>query len=70
MTQRDAIIRYLKDFGSITTFQAFTELGITQLAARICELEDKGTVFKKEPFSVKTRYGKKVKCMRYSLAEV
>lgn len=70
MTQKEAITKYLKEFGSITTFQAFMELGITQLAARICDLEAKGVVFKKEPFNVTTRYGKKIRCMRYSLAEV
>lgn len=70
MTQKEAVMKYIKEFGSITTFQAFMELGITQLAARICELEGKGVVFKKEPFNVSTRYGTKVRCMRYSLAGV
>lgn len=30
MTQCDKIIRYIKDFGSITTMQAFQDLGVTR----------------------------------------
>lgn len=35
MNQCDKIIRYIKDFGSITTMQAFQDLGITRLSGRI-----------------------------------
>ena len=30
LTQRDRILQYLQDFGSITSYEAYTELGITQ----------------------------------------
>lgn len=48
MTQRDRVIQYIKDFGSITRAEAFNELGIVELAARICELERMGYKFEKE----------------------
>lgn len=39
MNQCDKIIRYIKDFGSITTMQAFQDLGITRLSGRIYDLK-------------------------------
>lgn len=41
-TQREEVLKYMKDFGCISTFDAYTELGITQLGARIKELENTG----------------------------
>lgn len=35
MTQKDRIINYIREFGSITSWEAFEELGIMQLGARI-----------------------------------
>lgn len=37
-TQVERIKKYIKDFGSITTLEAFTELGIVRLGARISEM--------------------------------
>ena len=31
VTQRDRVLQYIKDFGSITSWEAYSELGITQL---------------------------------------
>lgn len=39
MSQCEKIIRYMKDFGSITTMQAFQDLGITRLSGRIYDLK-------------------------------
>ena len=41
-TQREEVLAYMRDYGSISTFEAYTELGVTQLGARIKELEDNG----------------------------
>lgn len=46
LTQRDRILQYLQDFGSITSYEAYTELGITQLGARIFELKRQNYEFK------------------------
>ena len=67
MNQGDKILKYLKDFGSITAYEAVIDLGITQLAARLCELQDRGYVFNKKMETGKNRYGEKTHYIRYSL---
>ena len=69
MTQRERVIQYLKDFGSITRAEGFTQLGIVELPARICELERMGYKFNKETVFSKNRYGDKVYFTKYSLRE-
>ena len=67
MNQCEMVMKYINDFGSITTFEAFTELGITRLSSRIHDLTNQGVNFKREILSKKNRYGKSVSFMRYSL---
>lgn len=67
MTQRERIIKYIKDYGSITSFQAYTDLGITQLAARIFELKQQGYNFNNQQKKSKNRYGEPIKYIEYSL---
>ena len=69
MTQREAILQYIADFGSITPMQAFSDLGITKLATRISEMRKDGMTFKIETVNVKNRYGKAVNFAKYSFAE-
>ena len=69
MRQRDAILEYIKEFGSITPMQAFHDLGITKLATRISEMRKDGIKLKIETVSVKNRYGKSVSYAKYSQAE-
>lgn len=68
MTQKERIVKYMDDFGSISTMEAFTQLGITRLASRIHELTRNGLPIKKEMVSSKNRYGEEVHFMRYSKA--
>lgn len=70
MTQRQRILQYMRDFGSISAYEAFMELGITQLAARLTELKNEGYRFKKTPEYRVNKYGEKVYWVRYSLQEV
>lgn len=67
MNQREQIIQYIKDFGSITSYSAYVDLGITQLASRIKELKEQGYYFTYEIEVKKNRYGKKVRFKRYKL---
>ena len=67
MNQGDKILKYMKDFGSITAYEAVIDLGITQLAARLCELKARGYSFDKEMISGKNRYGESTHYIRYSL---
>lgn len=67
MNQRDMIIDYIKDFGSITSYEAYIDLGITQLATRVKELKEQGYTFKTEWVTKKNRYGKNVSFKKYKL---
>ena len=67
MTQRDRVIQYIKDFGSITRAEAFNELGIVELAARICELERMGSKFEKKTVYRENRYGEMIHFTKYTL---
>ena len=69
MTQNEKVIDYIRDWGSITTYEAFTDLGITRLASRICDLKKMGYDFKIERVAKKNRYGEKVYFNRYSLED-
>lgn len=69
MTQREAILQYIEDFGSITPMQAFADLGITKLATRISEMRKVGYDFKIEMVRSVNRYGKAVGYARYSFVE-
>ena len=69
MTQREAILQYIEDFGSITPMQAFSDLGITKLATRISEMRKDGMEFKIEMVNSKNRYGHSVSFAKYSFVE-
>ena len=43
-TQHDRVLKYMEDFGSITTLDAFRDLGITKLTTRISEMRKMGMV--------------------------
>lgn len=66
MTQCEMIMEYIDVFGSITTLEAFTDLGITRLASRVCDLQKKGIELDRQMETRKNRYGKRVSYMRYS----
>lgn len=70
MNQKEQIIQYIRDFGSITSYSAYVDLGITQLASRIKELKQEGYRFTYEIEVKKNRYGKQVRFKRYILEEV
>lgn len=67
INQRQRIMQYLREEGSITRAEAFSELGIVELPARICELERMGFEFKKEIIKKRNRYGDPIRFMKYTL---
>lgn len=69
ITQRQLIIKYIEDFGSITPMQAFGDLGVTKLATRISEMRKDGMQFKIDTVKSKNRYGKTVCFARYSFVK-
>lgn len=69
VTQRDRVLQYIRDFGSITSWQAYEDLGIMQLGTRIYELKSLGYVFKKERVYKENRYGARCHFDKYMLVE-
>lgn len=69
LTQKQLIINYITDFGSITPLDAFYDLGITKLATRVSELKREGYRFVTESVTSKNRYGKSVTYSRYRLGD-
>lgn len=69
VTQKDRVLQYIRDFGSITSWQAYEDLGIMQLGTRIFELKALGYVFKKERVYKDNRYGGRCHFDKYMLVE-
>lgn len=65
MSQREMIVEYMNRHGSITAAEAFNNLGVSRLSARIKELRDSGLVIISESVVAKNRFGKKVRFDRY-----
>lgn len=63
---KERILNYMLECGSITTFEAFTELGCTRLSEYIRQLRLDHEI-KDEWLSTKNRYGEKVQYKRYWL---
>ena len=53
---KERIIEYMETYGSITTFQAFTDLGITRLSEYIRQIRQERVVLD-ETIVTKNRYG-------------
>lgn len=70
INQKQRIINYIRQFGSITSRDAYIDLGITQLGARIDGLERDGYSFVKEWETAKNRYGEETQYKRYYLADM
>ena len=68
MTQKELVLQYIADFGSITPMEAFNELGVTKLATRISEMKMLGIQFDQSYEGRTNRFGKKVRYMRYRKA--
>ena len=69
-TQKDRIINYIREFGSISSWEAYSDLGITQLGARIDKLKKEGFKFRTEWESNTNRFGEKTEYKRYYLVDI
>ena len=68
MTQTEMVLEYLKENGSITTWEAYSKLFITRLSAKIYDLKNLyGYQFDEEWITKKNRYGRKVTFKKYIL---
>ena len=67
ITQCQRIVDYMRRFGSISTLEAFNDLGVARLASRIHDLKEQGFNITSETKSTKNRYGEKVHFKVYKL---
>lgn len=65
--QRYRMLQYMRDFGSITRAEAFTELGIVEAPARIVELKREGHNIETTTVYGKNRYGEPVHWAKWTL---
>ncbi len=69
VTQRDRVLDYIKSTGCISSWDAYRDLGVTQLSTRISELKDMGYKFRKQRVKTTTRFGVKTHYDNYYLVE-
>ena len=70
INQRQRVINYIREFGSISSWEAYKDLGITQLGARIDQLKKEGYIFKTKWESSTNRFGEKTEYKRYYLDDI
>ena len=66
---KERVLKYILDFGSISTWQAIMDLSCTRLSAYIYMLKKEGYDIKKETVKFTNRYGEKSFYVKYSLGE-
>ena len=67
ITQKDRILNHLMKYGSITTWEAIKEYGITRLSDKIFRLRRENYNITDEWETTKNRYGDKVSYKKYRL---
>ena len=65
---KERVLNYMKEFGSITTFNAFVDLGCSRLSEYIRQLRQE-YIIADEWIATTNRYGEKVKFKKYWLKE-
>lgn len=66
-SQKELILKYIKDFGSITTYEAFADIGCSKLTTRISELRKNGYDIIGITEKGTNRWGKPVRYNRYRM---
>lgn len=69
MKQAERVLKYMRDFGSITQLEAIRDISCMRLGARIFDLKREGYAIKKEMETSKKRYGEDTSYARYRLVE-
>lgn len=67
MTQKERVLNYIREHGSINRLKAFNELAVFELSSNICSLEKDGYEFEKTNRRSKNRFGEPVNYVDYSL---
>lgn len=69
-TQKERVIDFIKEYGSISPLEAFWNLGITKLTNQIGYIERDGIQVYRNYEKTRNRYGEPVYYMRYWLDEM
>ena len=69
-TQCEKTLEYIRRFGSITSWQAYADLGITQLGARIWDLKSRGYQFETKRVYALNRLNERTHYDEYRLVGV
>ncbi len=67
-TQAQRLKQHFDNDLSITRLEAFQELGIVELSARIIDLEREGYEISRTRIKVNNRFGEEVRVMKYKKA--
>lgn len=67
MTQSKRILDYLQSGKKLTRLNSWSELGVIECPARICELRQRGHPIRTEMKTVTNRYGESVRVAEWSL---
>lgn len=67
MTQEQKVLNYMKKYGSITVMQAFEDLRVTRLSAKIFTLRQKGEDIDNIKHSYKNSDGQTIQYVEYVL---
>lgn len=70
MTQEDRVLQFMKDTGSITSWQAIQQFGITRLSAKIFNLRREGHEITNKMIFSKNRYGEPIHFVEYQLGDI
>ena len=65
--QQQRVLDYMNAFGSISSMEAFQDLGVTRLAAVIFELKRKGIAIRSVTEARQNRFGEVKHFARYSV---
>ena len=69
MTQEQMVLKYMKEHNGITTLEAFRDLGITRLSARIYDLRTSGKKIISSRETGINRFGEVCYFTRYKICE-
>ena len=68
-SQKKMVLDYIREFGSITSLDAFRDLGITRLSAIVFKLREEGHDIDKAIEMGKNRFGNRTRYARYSFGK-
>jgi len=67
MTQAQQVHEYILNYGSITAWESFADLGITQLGRCVDDIQKAGTPIARDWVEITNRMGEKRRVKRYHL---